>query len=74
MLNDNQLSWFGQISDKDLSGLFQEIRRERLQTLDNSATNYEHGRAVQDEISALFRLEKRFLNFKQEYNKKDNEK
>ena len=60
ILNENHAKWLLEISEKDLSELFSIARQERLQILNNPKNDYDLGAQVQDEISALYRLEKFF--------------
>lgn len=63
-LNENHAVWLTEISEKDLSLLFKVARHNRLRTLDNAQVDLGQGAQIQNEIAALHRLEKLFLEYR----------
>lgn len=64
-LNEAHAAWLTDISEKDLSEMFKSARHSRLQTLDNAKVDVTQGEQVQQEVAALHRLEKMFLECRQ---------
>lgn len=60
-LTQDQAIWLLQLSEKEIQKLFASIRAQRLETLMSAKADYEQGKAVQDEIAALFRIENMVL-------------
>lgn len=68
-LTEAQRFWILSIEDREMSDLFNKIRQECLQQINSTSVNLERGAEVQHQVAALFRIEKSFISFRQQFAK-----
>lgn len=64
MLNETQQIWLTELPETEFEKLFVSLRKESLDRLDSAQANYETGKLVQDEVSALHRIERRLKDLR----------